>query len=339
MNSGAMRWQDSDETAIEAQAREWARLLASDSKVDHEAFKAWRDSDVRHDDAFWSAWRAWQGAGHIRLDDSWRDELAQLTHDEDAMASRRNRSKMIGFALPAALAACIAAFLLMPAMRGAPPVEVRTPVGHNQIIALGDGTRVTAGAKTDFRAYIDKDRRRVELAEGQAFFEVAHDPSRPFVVVAGDAEIRVTGTKFDVKMTGDGVTVSVLEGRVEVKRRGLLSVLTAGKPEQILTAGQVSELEPGQAFTKGSAANGTPGEWRTGRLFYTDAPLADILSDAERYSGQRYRAANADIAAMRLTASFRVGHVDGLIENIEAATPLVARKQPDGSIVFALRGS
>ncbi|MGK9522743.1 FecR domain-containing protein, partial [Salmonella enterica subsp. enterica] len=61
-----------------------------------------------------------------------------------------------------------------------------------------------------------KDQRRVTLKKGEAFFNVAHDSRHPFIVRAGEGQVRVTGTQFNVWKYEDQVRVMLLEGSVQV---------------------------------------------------------------------------------------------------------------------------
>ena len=203
--------------------------------------------------------------------------------------------------------------------------------------ALADGSRVTVGGKSGIVAKVGKESRRVTLERGQAFFEVAHDPSHPFVVVAGDAEITVRGTKFDVRRIGDDVTVNVLEGKVEVevRRRGVLTFLSAA-PDAVLVGGEASELKPdADAFAAAAPAATGAGEWRTGRLYYADAPLLAIVADAQRYAKVRIEVPSGAVGAMSLTVSYRAGDIEGLSDSIEAALPVRVEPRNDGLVIVA----
>nr|WP_246623537.1 FecR domain-containing protein [Sphingomonas colocasiae] len=289
------------------------------------ACAAWRDADPAHDAAFWRAWTTWSGAGRtaIAADESWRAEAAALRSGWRPRARR-----WIWIAAPVGLAASVALALGIPNLTRPAAIEIATRVAETRVVALADGSRVTVGGRSGIEARVDATGRRVELARGQAFFEVAHDPARPFVVVAGDAEITVRGTRFDVRLVGDDVQVSVLEGKVEVRRRGLLSLLSAGAPDAVLTGGQKSELAPqAGAFAPAAPAATVPGEWRSGRLYYADAPLSEILADAARYSAARIEASSPAIGAMSLTMSYRAGDDEGLRHAIEAALPVRVEKR------------
>lgn len=332
--------EDRRRQAISSEAQDWVLRLMDAPQDDAigAACAAWREADPVHDDAFWQAWKVWVGAGQtdVARSSGWRAE-AEALRVRPSLVARffTGRSKGWKIAMPTGLAASLAAAVLLWSSASAPALEVATRVAETRVVALSDGSKVTVGGKSTLLAFTDPKARRVKLEAGQAFFEVAHDPAHPFVVVAGDAEITVRGTKFDVRRIGEDVQVNVLEGRVEVRRRGVLTFLTAGSPDAVLTAGQASELRPAVgAFAAAAPAATGAGEWRSGRLFYDDAPLADILADARRYSNQRIILASG-AENLSLTVSYRAGDIDGLIDSIEAALPVRIEKRNDGVVVIA----
>jgi transmembrane sensor len=318
------------DSRIDDQALDWVYRIAAGE--DPAKADAWRAQNPAHDSAFRDAWAAWQVLDQTPTaqGDGWRDELAAIK------AERWYRRPLARFAVPTAIAATIAAAVMILPGRmeqpGAAPVAIATKLAEDKIVKLSDGSRLTMGAQTHLAVNVAApNRREVTLNDGQAFFEVAHDPSRPFYVIAGDAEIRVVGTKFDVRRIGNDVQVSVLEGRVEVRRRGQFATADSTR---VLTAGEQSNFRPELAasFAPEKPASVTPGEWRTGRRFYVDAPLSDIVADANRYSTTPIRLADPQVGALRMTTSFRTGDVDGLVANMEATLQIQGRKAPDGAL-------
>ena len=91
-----------------------------------------------------------------------------------------------------------------------------TDIGERRSITLADGSTVDLNSRSRLRVEFTKGERRVELAEGQALFQVAKDKNRPFIVSSGNAIVRAVGTQFDVYRKANGTTVTVLEGRVAV---------------------------------------------------------------------------------------------------------------------------
>ncbi len=91
----------------------------------------------------------------------------------------------------------------------------RTAIGERRTIALQDGSEVELGAATAINVSFSTNERRIKLLAGEAFFTVAKDPSRPLIVAAGNGEVKVLGTSFDVKVA-DVITVAVASSAVEV---------------------------------------------------------------------------------------------------------------------------
>ena len=91
-------------------------------------------------------------------------------------------------------------------------------MGGREAVTLADGSRVTLNTRTRGRALVNEQERRFWLEEGEAYFEVAHDPARPFVVMAGKDRVTVLGTRFSVRYEDGRTEVTVLEGRVRLDR-------------------------------------------------------------------------------------------------------------------------
>ncbi len=284
--------------SIEAKAREL--LLGGDPQAAAE----WRAQDPAHEEAFRSAELVWSAIGRTRYaqDGAWRG------------GARGGRPRWIA-AAAAATAASVA--VIAPLLAGPAPQRLRTEVAQTRAVALADGSRVFVGARSAVDVKLADDLRTVVLKDGEAFFEVARDDRRPFTVIAGDAVIKVTGTKFNVCRTPYGVQVQVLEGRVEVVRRGLFS-----RADQVVVAGEQVRLTKGQGLTPSFPVTAQPGAWRDGRLQYADVPLKEVVADANRYSERPIRLASDAIGEMRVTVSFRTRAVDELIANLDHALPI-----------------
>lgn len=333
---------DTEAEAIEAEARDWVLKLfkAPNDGVLAARCTAWRSRDPRYEAAFLAAERLWAGIGRtsVATSDDWRREAEQLEVAARRSLGGRLRATPWRVVVPTALAACLALAVFTPMALRAPQVQVITPKGGTRQVALVDGSHVFVGADSKIAVSFDQKSRRVNLARGEAFFEVAHDPSRPFTVVAGDAEVRVTGTKFDVKHVDGKVVVTVLEGRVEVRRHAILSVLHEAAPERVLTAGDLSQLADNAGFTPQVRVNpAEAGAWRAGRLSYADTPLADVIADANRYSATPIRLASPEVGEMRVTTSFRAGAVDQFVADLAQALPVQTAKDPDGTLVISAR--
>ena len=122
--------------------------------------------------------------------------------------------------------------------------------------------------------------RQVTLADAEATFDVAKDRDRPFIIAAGDQQIRVVGTEFNVRDYDRSVVVSVRRGVVEVRQPAL-----GDEPVARLTAGEELRHVQGSAVSaRGRVDPNAAYAWTTGRLICNDRPLSDIVA----YLNRRY---------------------------------------------------
>ena len=243
-------------------------------------------------------------------------------------------------ALTATIAISLTARKDLPAateMAEQPVIE--TQVAEIRDVNLPDGTVVTLGAKSRIDYKFEENLRIVVLQEGEAFFDVAPDKSRPFYVQAGDRLVRVVGTRFDVHQSSDSVVVSVVEGVVEVmkakdpkvteERHEKVSkdVLTAGD-KVTATIGldhrQLEEVDPEKTAA-----------WRNGWLAYEDVSLGDIVSDVHRYDARQFVFSSDDLRDVRVTAAFGADKVDQFLDALEASYPLSVDRSDPSQVVFS----
>lgn len=288
-----------------------ARELLLDNDAD--AIAAWRAADTANDEAFREAQRVWTALGRTSYarDGRWRLDGVRRTPRWAAPA--------------AAMAASIAvAVIIAPQVLARPDQSVRTAIAQTGAVSLPGGERIYVGA----RSRVDVRARTATLKDGEAFFDAS---SGPLTVVAKGAVIRATGAKFNVRCTPDGLQIAVLEGRVEVLKRTW--PLAQPTPAAELTTGEQLRME-GREVATATPVSGDPAGWRKGRLLYADAPLREVVADANRYSAHPIRLASRDIGDLRVTVSFRTTAVDELIANLDAGLPVKAAHEADGDIVL-----
>lgn len=204
-----------------------------------------------------------------------------------------------------------------------------TALGERSTIALPDGSTLTLN--TASRAEIDFSgpNRNVRLTSGQAWFEVAKDPSRPFVVAAGGRRITALGTAFDVRVERDSLAVTLAEGRVSVT------------PE-IETENDSAELVPGEQFVaQGVAAPvirvadvAKLTSWREGWIVFEDERLADALAEVNRYGAEKIVLGDAALENLPVSATFRTGRTDNVVEALTKFYDLQATSLDDRTILL-----
>ncbi|MED5595061.1 FecR family protein [Janthinobacterium sp. P210006] len=162
---------------------------------------------------------------------------------------------------------------------------------------LPDGSRIEldSGSAVDVALY--RDRRSVRLLRGQAMFHVHADAARPFQVVAGAATATVLGTHFSVRHVDSATQVSVAQGTVRVEG-------SSGAPAAVLRAGDTVTVTPQGMQAPARVSAQAVGNWRTGRLDFEDATLAEALAEFERYGDTGLVLGDPALAGLRLNGSF-----------------------------------
>ncbi len=306
---------------IEEMAAAWlARRDAGRwSDADQDALDAWIAEDMAHRVAYLRLESVWQGA----------DRMAALGSAEAAIRPPlwRRPGMRIAASLAAALVLGAGVFGFNLAFPGH---AYSTDVGGHATAPLADGTRVELNTDTRLRADIDDAHREVWLDRGEAYFEVAHDPSRPFVVHAGARRITVLGTKFLVRREDKGVEVAVIEGKVRVdpvrQERARPAVLTRGdmavaKGEATLVAARSVEKVENEL------------SWREGMLVFDRSTLADAVAEFNRYNRKKLVVEEGDIAGVRIGGSFEANNIDAFARLLQQAFGLSVEDRGDEIII------
>ena len=309
-----------------------SRLLADPTTVSGRRARA----GEAHDDAAARAVTAVvEAAPGLRTLDSYDALLGAPTWRERLVAAlTRMRSRALEYAATPRLGLVVASIGIMVLIAVvlmqpfATPNAIRTEVAQVRVVDLEDGSKVTLGARSRVDLQLSDAERRVVLDAGEAFFDVAHRADQPFVVVAGETRVIVTGTRFNVKRIGQRVRVTVLEGSVRVVSARADQMVR----ETRLEAGQQVLAEPAAALEPELVLASEPGSWREGRLSYQDAPLSEIVADINRYRTKPVRIAGDTLAEARLTTSFRVAQVEDMLATLPEILPLALKRAPNGSV-------
>jgi transmembrane sensor len=201
-------------------------------------------------------------------------------HAQSAQEPRmlRNRPRRAALAIAAlALLASVAVRFLGVGDFGR---SYSTGIGEQRTIQLTDGSTVELNARSKIRVHLTDQQRDVTLQEGQALFRVAKDSHRPFVVRAGDAQVRAVGTEFDVYRKQSATVVTVVEGRVETYDGSG----SAGSAPIVLSAGEQITVLP-HTVTKPTRTDPVVATaWVQKRLIFEETPLGDVAEEFNRYN-------------------------------------------------------
>ena len=338
------------DSAVFDEATRWFWKLQGGAATpeDRRAFEDWRSADPRHAAAYEEAREVWDAVGEL-------DDLRELATSPEFGRSAQGNFSAGRFASAvssrpsftyAALAAGLALALILPVIVYTQPAWLlrnvhATRIAETAEISLPDGSAAELAPKSRLKIAYSDAERRVYLESGEAFFEVRADDARAFFVSSGDAEIRVTGTKFNVRQGAAGVTVSVAEGHVEVRRHAPGDKAGASLAEAHLSAGEeVAAPASGEGLSDVvDAPPSAIAAWRAGRLVYRGAPLREFIADANRYSDVSIVAADEKLLDLPLVASLRTDQIGAAIDGLPDILPLNIDRSREDRIVLRPAGS
>lgn len=184
-----------------------------------------------------------------------------------------------------------------------------TSIGGHEIVRMSDGSRIELNTDTRVRTEFTARARSVWLEHGEAYFEVAHDPSRPFSVYAGDRRVTVLGTKFSVRVdpNANRIQLEVTEGRVqfeELRSQVQAPPMVATRGDKVIVEGTSLRIE-----SRSVENFSTDLGWRQGLLIFDETTLAEVAEEFNRYNRTRL-VVTPTVADIRIGGSFEAANVD-----------------------------
>lgn len=334
---------------IEEEASVWLARRDSDSwSPDHEAaFQQWIDQSALHRVAFLRLENAWEEALRLQAlragarseqvprPGTWdlSPEFAAEVAAGEIHEPRRWRLAQVACAI-VAVAVAGAWWAWWPAGQ-----SYETAIGGIESVPMADGSKVILNTDTEIRIRMTEQERRIDLKRGEAFFEVAKDPSRPFVVRAGHRRVVAVGTKFlvrwdDTNNAGD-IRVVVNEGAVRVTsdKDGGVENISASP----LTANTVARLTPSGVLmqTTSPAQVAEQLSWMKGVLVFRDITLKEAAAEFNRYNTRKIVIADESVAALRIGGNFRANNIDGFARLIQQGYPVDCQEHRDEIVITA----
>lgn len=194
-------------------------------------------------------------------------------------------------------------------------------------MALSDGSVVTLNAASIIQVDFSEKERHVVMLEGEAFFDVASDALRPFIIDTGDKQIRVLGTKFNVQKSNGDLHVAVVEGTVAVSSKQELYDLSDDAAEAtdfVLEAGSVGSFSAtADVVVPSSHEQVTEAQnWRKGVFRFNDESLELVVDEFNRYRSTKLRIVDSKAADLRISGVFYFGEDTGLLGALRATLPV-----------------
>lgn len=328
-----MSQRETPETIDEAAAAWVARIDRAPLSAAEEAeLDAWLAADSRRQGAFAKANAVMIYADRARplgsaYDDGEADMFIRPLAVDRADGSTRRWALTVGGAAAATVAAAAVGIgyeVWRPAQR------FETERGELRRLPLQDGTVVTLNTATKVAVKFTTARRDVQLLEGEALFDVAKNPKRPFYVDAGDIRVRAVGTSFTVrKLPGNPTQVLVREGIVEVTRkdRGAVGAVRLIANQQVFARPNAplapSDLAPAVVVRELM--------WRQGMLSFEGASLREAAAEFSRYSDPQIAVDDPTIANETITGLFSANDPAGFAQAVALSLNLSVRTE-DGKI-------
>lgn len=286
------------------------------------------------EDALREMERIWAAASAVADDPRIRAaRLGDLESFQAAPPQRRSAAIAATLALALAGAGSLAWFCQGSDRQraGAPDPRIATEIGQRKRVVLADTSSVALDTDSEVEVSMRKRARGVTLRRGRAFFRVAKDSARPFIVSAGDKRVRAVGTAFDVRIQQGRVIVTVLEGTVEVTERHPGS--GAGQSARISAGTQLAALED-SSWTTHRVDPAQSATWLTGRLSFVDEPLAAAVREMNRYTRQKIILRSGLSPQARILGVFRAGDTMALAQAIELnGSARIVETTPDHIVV------
>lgn len=322
------------DSKVASEAREWfVRLLDEDvSSEEIATWQGWLARSPAHRAAYDRAADAWALAGEVATA---RPSIAELS--ADAYDGARPVGQW-GGRRPALRSALIAASLAVAVLGGSATLFALAPGGEAQAITtaraehkqsvLADGSQVEVGAMTGVQVRLTDRRREVKLDRGEAFFRVAHDGVRPFVVKTPFGAVTATGTAFNVDVGEGQLCITVTEGAVVMQPSALFA-----KPVRV-EAGQRVIANAGGVVVDAAPS---PVTWTQGRLEYRGERLRAVIEDVNRYAEHPVVLRDPAVGELAYTGTVRLDATGDWARGLPAAFPLQVSEGAGGVTVISSR--
>lgn len=321
---------------IAAEAAVWiARLHGPDRSPQMEReCREWQARSAAHRLAFERCTDTWEDVAGVTLGQAYAATGAQRAQREQREQGGVHR-RLSRWVLPLGVAACVslgAVALVLWRDMGV----YTTGVGEQRVMVLDDGSRLSLNTRSRVRVDMDSRRRTVDVDEGEALFEVAKDPSRPFVVRVAGSEVVAHGTVFSVRWmpdraeAGRALDVTLIEGQVTVQAEpGKAGGLAPAAPVEMQPGDRV-RLAPGpdaravQRVDRPRLEGVTA--WKRNEAVFDDVVLSDAVAEMNRYDRTPVVLVGpASLGLLRVSGTFHLGDTTSFAYSVAHLHGLVVR--------------
>ncbi|HEY0859748.1 MAG TPA: FecR domain-containing protein, partial [Pseudoxanthomonas sp.] len=220
-------------------------------------------------------------------------------------------------------------------LTGRQQAHYASAVGQVQTLTLPDGSTATLSSDSRLDVRITRQERHIALTRGEAFFDVAHDRRRPFVVEAQGRRVAAVGTRFSVRRNPEDVRVVVTQGKVRLETR--TGDDGRAQPVALLPAGSVATAGRNGVLVRSVPVADAERylEWREGFLTFDDTSLAEAAAEFNRFNARKLELGDATVADLRVGGNFRWSNAEGFARLLEQGFPVRVERHPERIVLHA----
>ena len=309
--------------SVDDVAVRWAVLHDADeldTAQQHELDR-WLREDERHRGAFF---RARAGLALIDRMDATSDTPGRPVFPLQSPNKSRKRTWFAGGAIAASLTGLLAISISLLSGQ-----HYRTDLGEIRRVALSDGSVAMVNSDSDLRVRYEKTVRELQLDEGEAWFKVAKNMARPFVVEADGVHIRATGTAFSVRRREGTVEIVVTEGSVMAwrdKQDDAVSI-SAGNSAIVNTASNAAKARIVPTGYRDPLA------WRQGGLALNETTVFEAAAEFNRYNVVKIEVAEPRIGKQLMTGYFQIDRPDEFSRAVADVTGASVSREPHKYVI------
>jgi transmembrane sensor len=308
----------------------WIVRLKTDepTRADILELERWRAQSAAHEEAFKRAARIHRHAGIV---------AGQLTAASDMprgarpAAQRRGMSRRVVLGGGLAAAAAAGYTIIQPPFGMWPSLQelsadYRTAKGEQRKVQVTPGVSLDLNTQTSIALRSQQSQPAIELISGEVLVSAQRPTSGPLIVLAADGQITVTEAKFDAQCLDGVVSVTCLEGTVDVRHSGQSARIGNGQQLSYSRAGIATSVsvDPAQVTA-----------WQTGLLIFRDRPLASVVEEVNRYRPGKIVIVTAELRQRAVNGDFEIRKLDSFVTQVEQLFGAHATSLPGGLVILS----
>ncbi len=349
---------------VEQQAADWLVRLDSDrplSQNELRQLKSWMQTSPAHREQLQRLTQYWHSANQLAelsfpLPGSPRPDglIANMRYQfRQLFTSARQATATLSAVFTLCMTIAIGLLINSGDISGVSGNGIyQTRIGEQNTITLADGSVIQLNTNSRLQVnYVDQ-QRQVVLMAGEAHFEVAKDPDRPFLVKAGQGMVRAVGTAFSVRLNPEALRVTVTEGKVAListtEPAATAPDIPQSAPEQhtrgYLVQGQSVDFKPAQQEGLGSQVHQLQARdlehelaWRQGLLLFAGEPLKEVIDEVNRYTKLDIQIIDSEIADISIGGQFKVGETEAMLKVLETSFGIDITRPSENTVHLALK--